>query len=147
MNPNYNFIITDNEINLSEAFNFVLTHENGANASFVGSIREKNLGREVVAVSYDICVPLTEKTLVTICDEAQQASKDRLKIHIALFNGRLVVGDISIVIAVSSPHRKESMNACRFLIEEIKHRCPIWKKEYYIDGNSEWVKGHALCQH
>jgi len=55
--------------------------------------------------------------------------------------GELKIGDISVGIAVSSPHRAEAYEASRFVIEEIKKRLPVWKKEYYVDGVSEWVEG------
>ena len=53
----------------------------------------------------------------------------------------------SLAVAVSSRHRDESYEASRYLIEQLKERAPIWKKEYYTDGESEWLKGHALCGH
>ncbi|NNM30217.1 MAG: molybdenum cofactor biosynthesis protein MoaE, partial [Akkermansiaceae bacterium] len=53
--------------------------------------------------------------------------------------GRLEIEDLAVVVVVSSPHRAEAFDACRFVIDEIKHRVPIWKKEYYPDGSSEWV--------
>ena len=59
----------------------------------------------------------------------------------------LLVGELSIIIAVSTPHRDEAFLMCRYIIEQIKHRSPIWKQEHYIDGMSQWVQGHSLCQH
>ena len=147
MSENFSITITEESIKLAEAFNFVAAESNGAASSFIGTIRNKNLGREVLGVSYDIHKPLAIKTITELCEEAQRSSLDTLRIFISHFQGRLNVGETSIAIAVGSPHRNESFVACRFLIEEIKHRCPIWKKEHYVDGNSEWVKGHALCQH
>ncbi len=61
--------------------------------------------------------------------------------------GKLEIGGISVIIAVGSPHRDESFQACRYLIEQLKIRAPIWKQEHYVDGVSEWVKGHTLCGH
>ncbi len=60
------------------------------------------------------------------------------------YKGQLPVGGVSVVIAVSSPHRAESFEACRYVIEEIKMRAPIWKREHYIDGKSEWLPGYSL---
>ena len=147
MSENFSINITEKSISLAEAFTFVAVESNGATSSFIGTIRNKNLGRDVLGVSYDVHKSLAIQTLTELCEETQRCSLDTLRIFISHFQGRLAVGEVSIVIAVSSPHRNESFVACRFLIEEIKHRCPIWKKEHYVDGNSEWVKGHALCQH
>jgi len=60
------------------------------------------------------------------------------------FYGVLDVGGVSIVIAVSSPHRAESFEACRYVIEEIKKRAPVWKQEHYFEGKSDWLPGHSL---
>ena len=59
----------------------------------------------------------------------------------------MLPGDASVAIGVSTPHRHEAFEACRYIIEELKVRAPIWKQEHYVEGNSEWVKGHALCSH
>jgi len=147
MSSNYFVEITENKLNIQEALNYASANAHGAVASFIGTIRDKNLGRDVVAVSYDSSTPLATNVLSEICREVQEQTTGPLRIYISHFKGRLLVGEASIVIAVSSPHRNESFVACRLLLEEIKKRCPIWKKEHYSDGNSEWVKGHALCQH
>ena len=89
----------------------------------------------------------TLTTFETLAQEARQKWGEKLNVYIEHFKGRLDIGGISILIAVSSPHRDESFKACRFIIEEIKHRAPIWKQEHYLDGDSEWVQGHALCSH
>lgn len=139
--------ITSNPIVIQEAFDFVADPAHGAADCFIGAVRDHNLGRQVKGITYEVHADLTEKVCVGLCKEIQKQWGETLKIYISHFHGRLDIGGISIVIAVSSPHRDESFKACRFLIEEIKHRCPIWKKEHYIDGDSEWVKGHALCSH
>jgi molybdopterin synthase catalytic subunit len=118
----------------------------GAEILFLGVVRDINLGRSVTAVAYDAFPPLAEKTLATIASEAKEKWGD---LQIAIFHrtGKLSVGEVSLAIAVSSKHRDESYQASRYVIEEIKERAPIWKKEFYTDGESEWLKGHALCQH
>ncbi len=147
MSSNCLIQISENKIHIQDAFDYISANEHGANSSFIGSIRSKNLGKDVIAVSYDACTSLATNILSQICEEAQQQTTEPLRIYITHFKGRLQVGETSIIIAVSSPHRHEAFVACRFLIEEIKKRCPIWKQEHYSNGNSEWVKGHALCQH
>jgi len=119
--------------------------EHGACNTFIGIVRKYNCGREVLAIEYDSFLPLAEKTFLQISEEAQKLF-GRAKIKITHRIGRLIVGEISIAIVVSTPHRDESFQICRYVIEQIKIRAPIWKKEYYTDGETEWLQGHILCQ-
>lgn len=139
--------ITEIPINIQQAFSFVQAAEHGAVSNFIGMIRNHNLGRTVTGVSYDVFVPLVEKVLQELCDASQQQWGQAINIFIEHFKGRLSVGEISVIVVVSSAHRDEAFKTCRYLIEGIKHQCPIWKQEHYIDGDSQWVKGHALCAH
>ena len=119
----------------------------GAEAWFLGRVRKINHGRIVKSLSYDIHKQLAEKVLTEICYEANSKWEESAKAWVIHSYGDLQVGDISVIIKVSCPHRDESFKLCRFIIEELKKRAPIWKKEFYTDGESEWLKGHALCQH
>lgn len=134
-------------LSTEDAINFIADPEHGAADIFIGTVRNHNLGKSVKGVSYDVYEELTLQTFGELCDEARLHWGKNLNIFIEHFQGRLDIGGISILIAVSSPHRDESFKACRFIIEEIKHRAPIWKQEHYTDGDSEWVQGHALCSH
>ncbi len=129
------------------AVKFVADDAHGAADLFIGTVRNHNLGKPVKGVSYDIFEELTLQTFQDLVNEARQKWGEKLNVYIEHFMGRLDIGGISILIAVSSPHRDESFKVCRFIIEEIKHRSPIWKQEHYLDGDSEWVQGHALCSH
>jgi molybdopterin synthase catalytic subunit len=119
----------------------------GAEALFIGKVRDHQGARAVIAIEYDAFVPLVLAEFSRIAAEAREQWGDRLRVRVVHRKGRLVVGEIGIFIRVESPHRAEAFGACRFIIEEIKKRAPIWKKEFYDDGESEWVQGHALCQH
>ncbi len=119
----------------------------GAQNIFLGSVRAVNVGKEVVAVEYDAFEPLAEQVFLEIAAEAQEKWGSDLKINVIHRVGKLAVGEISVAIGVSSTHRDEAFRASRYVIEQIKVRAPIWKKEYYADGETEWLKGHALCQH
>ena len=119
----------------------------GASNSFQGIVRNLNHGRQVQAVSYDAYVPLAEKVLVDIANEAKAKWDSEGSIFIQHRTGKLMVGDTSVLIVVHTPHRDEAFQMCRYVIEQLKVRVPIWKKETYTDGETEWLKGHALCGH
>lgn len=124
---------------------FVTQAPNGAEALFVGTVRELNQGKHVLGVSYDVFEPLAKKSFTEICSEAQEKWGKELSLYVVHGKGRLPVGGVSIVIAVGSPHRDEAFKACRYVIEQIKHRSPVWKLEHYADGDSEWTQGCELC--
>ena len=124
-----------------------VNHEYGALDVFIGKVRNFNQGREVVGIEYEIFTALALTTLEELCVKVRNEVTESLDIVIVHRSGYLKVGEISILICVGSKHRNEAFVACRYLIEQIKHHVPIWKQEHYIDGKSEWVKGHALCQH
>lgn len=139
--------ILNERIDPNRVFEFASDFGHGAQNFFFGSVRSQNLGREVVAVGYDAAPPLAEKVLNEIATEALSRWGHKLRVCVLHRVGKLSVGEISVAIGVSSPHRDESYLVSRYIIEEIKKRAPIWKKEFYSDGESEWLKGHALCQH
>jgi molybdopterin synthase catalytic subunit len=139
--------ISEHFLSVTDALDFVQADNHGALDLFIGTVRNHNLGREVVAVDYDVFIPLAISVLEHICQQACDTFDPSLKIYVSHYKGRLLIGGKSVIIAVSSPHRSESFLACRYILEEIKVRAPIWKQEFYVDGCSEWVKGHALCQH
>lgn len=139
--------ITEKPIDIAAALDFVADPAHGAVNSFIGAVRQTNLGKAVNGVSYDVFEPLAVKVLQQLCEQVRDSYNGRINISMVHFKGRLDVGGLSVVIAVSTPHRAEGFDACRTLIEELKHKAPIWKQEHYTDGDSEWVQGHALCQH
>ncbi len=139
--------VSDEAININAVYGLIQNSSCGAQNLFTGTVRENNLGKKVTAVAYDAFVPLAIQTLKEIASEAQKNWGSGLKIFIQHRLGKLNVGETSVLIAVSAPHRDEAYKASRYIIEEIKVRAPIWKKEYYENGETEWLKGHALCQH
>lgn len=139
--------ITGSPIDIAAAHAFVADPAHGAVNSFIGAVRDKNMGRDVLGVSYDVFQPLAENILRRMCEKVRDEYGGKINIFISHYKGRLDVGGVSVAIVVSTPHRAESFSACRALIEELKHSAPIWKQEHYVDGDSEWVQGHALCQH
>ena len=116
------------------------TDEDGAGLLFVGVVRDHSGGHSVKGVHYYAYEQMADLVLREIVEEAiNSLGTDRIAVVHRL--GKLKVGDISVAIAVSSPHRASAYEASRFIIEEIKRRLPVWKKECYSDGNEEWVNG------
>jgi molybdopterin synthase catalytic subunit len=110
----------------------------GACVSFEGWVRDHNEGREVTRLEYEAFQELGVKEGVRIIAEAlrRYPVKHALCIHRL---GTLGLGDMAVWVGVSSAHRGEAFDACRFIIDEVKHRVPIWKKEHYSSGDSGWV--------
>ena len=114
----------------------------GALASFEGWVRDHNDGRQVDGLDYEIFEPLALAEGAAILDEAQRKF-NVLGIRAVHRYGMLAIGDCAVWVGVVSAHRDEAFRACRYVIDEVKHRLPIWKKEHYRDGTAEWVN----CQH
>jgi molybdopterin synthase catalytic subunit len=115
----------------------------GAVALFLGTVRDHNDGRDVDGLEYEAYGPMAERVLAEIAAEAASRwQTDR--IAAAHRFGLLAIGEASVAIAVSTPHRADAFDACRYIIEQIKERLPIWKRESYGDGTSEWVDGRVL---
>lgn len=112
----------------------------GAKLLFLGTVRETNGGRPVSGMRYDAYAEMAEKVLAEIAaDVARVAGTDRVAIEHR--TGELGLGEISVAIAVATPHRAHAFDACRHAIEEIKSRLPVWKKEHYTDGGDAWLDG------
>lgn len=112
--------------------------EDGAVLLFLGTVRNHNEGRSVGHLDYEAYVPMAEATLVAIADEAM-SRWDTGEISITHRYGRLKIGDVSVAITVAAPHRGDAYAASRYVIEELKKRAPIWKREGYLTGEVEWI--------
>ena len=117
----------------------------GASLLFTGVVREQNEGRPVSGMSYSAHEALAEKELAGICQQAQDQF-DIESCHIVHRLGALKLGEISVAIAVHSPHRDAAYQASRFAIEALKQRVPIFKQEFYTDGDAQYLDGHSLEQ-
>lgn len=137
----------ENPIVIADYLDAMANNEHGAQDIFVGKVRVNNMNRTVIGIEYEIFDELAFNVINELCTEARKNIDQLLDFTVIHRKGYLVVGEISVLIIASSKHRDESFRGCRFMIEEIKHRVPIWKQETYTDGQSEWVQGHALCQH
>lgn len=110
----------------------------GGYVSFEGWVRNHNEGREVTRLEYEAFEELAVKEGERILDEAVQRFPIQ---HAQCIHrvGALALADMAVWVGVSSVHRGEAFDACRFIIDEVKHRVPIWKKEHYRSGDSGWV--------
>jgi len=111
---------------------------NGAALLFVGTVRETNDRRAVTGIDYSAYVPMAERELAAIVAETSDrfGTADIVVEHRV---GTLGLGEASVVIAAAHPHRAPAFEACRFVIEELKRRLPVWKREHYADGTREWI--------
>ncbi len=137
-------IVIEQHLSINEAVSFTEDDRHGAQASFIGYVRNHNEGKDVDGLTYDVHIPLAQKTMGDMALQAQEKWGSELKVYIAHANGYLDIGGIAVIVMVSSPHRAESLKACQWIIEEIKHKAPVWKKEGYLDGHAEWTEGHSL---
>ena len=114
----------------------------GGYVAFEGWVRDHNEGRRVLRLEYEAFASLAEREAERILEEARR----RYAVHcVACAHrvGSLAIGEIAVWVGASGPHRGAAFDACRYIIDEVKHRLPIWKKEFYEDGDSGWVN----CEH
>ncbi len=136
------FSVSSTAIDVDAAKKAVADNACGALVVFEGWIRDHNEGQAVERLEYEVYRPVAEKEGARIIDEAIErfAVKHAVCIH---REGLLELGDVAVIVCVSSAHRGEAFEACRYIIDETKSRLPIWKKEHYVSGISEWVN----CEH
>ena len=133
------FKITSDKIELGDVIRAVEAEDAGAIVHFLGVVRNNTEGREVSYLEYEAYPPMAEKKMAEIAQEIQEKwGLDRIAmIHRV---GRLEIGEVSVAVAVASPHRKEAFEACHYAMNRLKQIVPIWKREVWADGEEEWVK-------
>lgn len=130
--------LTADEIDIAMLIRDVSGSDRGAISTFLGTVRDSNDGRPVTGIDYSAYDAMAVAEMNRIVAEAEHHFAG---VSIALVHrtGTLRVGDVSVAIASSHPHRADALDATRYVIEELKRRVPIWKREHYVDGTSEWV--------
>jgi molybdopterin synthase catalytic subunit len=131
--------ITPDVLSIDEAYAAVKRADCGAVALFVGTVRDHHDGKTVLSLSYSAFQEMAEKEFAKIAADIAVRWKTG-EVYIAHRTGKLEIGDASVVIAVSSGHRAEAFEACRYAIETLKKTAPIWKEEFYDQGKA-WVSG------
>ena len=131
------FRLADGPIELAPVVAEVEDERAGAIATFQGTVRRQSRGRQVIALEYEAYAGMAEKVMAEIADGVK-ARYELCEVAIVHRTGRCEVGEVSVAIAVSAPHRQDALSACRDLIDELKERVPLWKKELY-EGGEEWI--------
>ena len=135
----------DKKLSLVEAEQFISSSDFGASIFFSGTVRNNNNNKSVTGITYDSHDSLVIKSFGEIYNEADQKLNIKNKaVFIEHAKGYLNLGEISIIIAVACKHRDEAYILSRYIIEEIKKRSPIWKKEYYQNNEADWLKGNPI---
>ena len=137
--------IKNDKISIDKAENFISSSKFGASVFFTGTVRDVNENKKVIGITYDA----HDKMVIKSFEEIYQEASEKLKIvdkavFIEHTKGYLSLGDISILIAVACKHRDQAYVLSRYIIEEVKKRSPIWKKEHYKDQTTEWLKGKSI---
>jgi molybdopterin synthase catalytic subunit/molybdopterin converting factor small subunit len=131
------FRLTEGPVNLTAVVVEVVDERAGAIATFLGTVRAQSRGREVIALEYEAYEEMAEDVMAQIATEVNERY-DLCKVAISHRVGRVEVGETSVAIAVSAPHRHDALAACKDVIDTLKERVPLWKKELYEDGE-EWI--------
>lgn len=143
MNP---FRVTSDPIDPATLRGGLVDTTCGGYAQFEGWVRDHNEGQPVLRLEYEVYEPLAVKEGERIIAEAAErfGVTRAAAIH---RTGLLELRDIAVVVGVASPHRDEAFKACRYIIDEVKVRLPIWKKEHYANGKAEWVNCRRCAVH
>ena len=137
MDQNSSVKISSEKLSLQACYDFVVDATCGGIGLFVGTVRNQTEAKEVTLLDFSTYETMALKEMQKIADKAL-VNFDILKIAVHHAEGKLKIGDIAVIIAVSSPHRKAAFEACQFAINTLKETVPIWKKEHFADGEV-WV--------
>jgi molybdopterin synthase catalytic subunit len=130
--------IVEHPIDVAALLREVSGVDAGATSLFLGTVRDVNDGREVSGMEYTAYGAMAEREMGAIASEAaDRFGVERIAIEHRV--GALELGDVSVAIAVAHAHRGPALDATRYVIEELKRRVPVWKREHYVDGTREWI--------
>jgi molybdopterin synthase catalytic subunit len=134
-----NFRLTYDVLDVSAVYEIADDACNGAVVLMSGMVRNQTGGRAVDYLDYKAYESMALQVFQNISDRCHQKFPDITEVVIHHRLGKLKIGEISVLVAISSPHRAEAFEACRYAIDSLKTDAPIWKKEFWLDGVSSWV--------
>jgi molybdopterin synthase catalytic subunit len=134
-----NFAITFAPLSLDEIYKLTDDPANGAIVVMSGTVRHQTEGKPVTYLEYQAYEPMALVVFQQIAGQIRQQWPDTNRIVIHHRVGSLQIGEISVLVGVGCPHRGEAFAACRYAIDTLKHNAPIWKKEHFSNGSSNWV--------
>ncbi len=134
-----NFRLTHDALDVATVYAIADSARNGAVVLMSGMVRNQTGGRAVDYLDYQAYESMALQVFQDISDRCRKQFPDITEVVIHHRLGKLKIGEISVLVAVSSPHRAEAFDACRFAIDTLKIDAPIWKKEFWLDGVSSWV--------
>lgn len=132
--------ITDQPIEVQKIITAASKHEAGAVNTFIGTVRNNTSGNKVIRLEYEAYEPMAISEIQKIINQATEQWK-LTGFAVSHRIGVLLPGEIAVMVAVSTPHRKDSFAACQFIIDTLKQTVPIWKREFFENGD-EWVSAH-----
>jgi len=138
MDQKYRVKITNSNINIHDSILFCQDSKCGAIVTFTGTTRDNFMDKQVKTLSYECFEEMALNEMLSICEEANNAFPGCHKIYLEHKLGEVPVKEISVVCTVSSEHREEGFECCKWIMSELKKRVPIWKKEVFIDNSSIW---------
>lgn len=130
--------IVEQEISIDESIESVRDNSCGAIVVFIGTVRNEEEGKRVKKLEYEAYDEMAKRRMEEIVNSARKRWGLK-KVRLVHRKGVLKPGEVSVLVAVSSPHRKEAFEACRFIIDSVKREVPIWKKERFADKTERWV--------
>ena len=137
--PEDDFAIAFSPLSIDRAYRLADDGANGAIVLFSGMVRNQTDGQPVVALEYQAYEPMAAQVFKQIAAEIRDRWAGITHVVIHHRTGRLTIGEISVLVAIGSPHRSEAFAACQYAIDTLKHNAPIWKKEHWQDGSTSWV--------
>ncbi len=133
------FSISDSPLEQENLVSRVSDESAGALVIFEGRVRNHNLGRTVSSLSYTSHPKLAEPEGLALVAETKEKFPDVTAIAASHRIGKLAIGEVAVIIAVTSPHRPAAFAACDYLAQQLKHRLPVWKEEHFADGEDAWT--------
>ena len=123
---------------LQECIDLAADPASGGATVFIGTVRNQTKGRPVLRLEFEAYAPMAISEMTKIAAEVEQRWQAH---HVVIHHrvGSLAIGEIAVIIAVSTPHRKAAFEACQYAIDTLKETVPIWKHEFFVDGTATWV--------